>query len=67
MQRFQPTAAVRLAFALARTYPAALANEDLKIGVIAAASGGRTAWELALERGVQIAPGEASAAGGATS
>jgi branched-chain amino acid transport system substrate-binding protein len=43
---------------------AAHAEEDLKIGVIAALSGGGTAWGLGLERGVQLALDEANQAGG---
>jgi len=44
--------------------PAARADENLKIGVIAALSGGGTAWGLGLQRGVQIALDEVNAAGG---
>lgn len=42
----------------------ARADEDLKIGVIAALSGGGTAWGLGLQRGVQLALDEVNAGGG---
>ncbi len=45
------------------TAPAA-AQEELKIGAIAALSGGGTAWGLGLQRGVQLALDEANEAGG---
>lgn len=44
----------------------ALAQEELKIGVIAALSGGGTGWGLGLQRGVQIALDEVNKAGGLT-
>jgi len=44
----------------------ARADEDVKIGVIAALSGGGTAWGVGLQRGVQIALDEVNAAGGLT-
>jgi branched-chain amino acid transport system substrate-binding protein len=46
--------------------PVAAEQKDLKIGVIAALSGGGTAWGLGLQRGVQLALDEANAAGGVT-
>lgn len=55
-----------LAVALAGTAAAtpARAQEELKIGVIAALSGGGTGWGLGLQRGVQIALDEVNQAGG---
>lgn len=44
----------------------ASAQEELKLGVIAALSGGGTAWGQGLLRGVQIAADEVNAAGGLT-
>ncbi|BBK43305.1 ABC transporter substrate-binding protein [Allostella vacuolata] len=49
--------------ALAAAQPT-VAQEDLKVGVIAALSGGGTAWGLGLQRGVQIALDEVNTAGG---
>jgi branched-chain amino acid transport system substrate-binding protein len=49
---------------MAVSNPAAAEQKELKIGVIAALSGGGTAWGLGLQRGVQIALDEANAAGG---
>lgn len=42
----------------------ARAQEELKIGVIAALSGGGTGWGLGLQRGVQLALDETNAKGG---
>jgi len=53
-----------LVVASAFTSVAARADEDLKLGVIAALSGGGTAWGLGLQRGVQIALDEVNASGG---
>ena len=57
------SAALGLAAAVATGGPAARADQ-LTIGVIAALSGGGTAWGLGLERGVQIALDEVNDAGG---
>lgn len=56
-------AVLGLAAAVTAALPAARADE-LRIGVIAALSGGGTAWGLGLERGVQIALDEVNDAGG---
>jgi branched-chain amino acid transport system substrate-binding protein len=64
MRPFHLAAAAVFTVALAQTPSAAVADEDLKIGVIAALSGGGTAWGLGLERGVQIALDEVNDAGG---
>ncbi len=57
-------AAFALAGLVALLAPPARAEEELKIGVIAALSGGGTAWGLGLERGVQLALDEVNDAGG---
>ncbi|SHH20185.1 ABC transporter substrate-binding protein [Pollutimonas bauzanensis] len=46
------------------TFSPARAQEELKIGIIAALSGGGTAWGLSLQRGVQIALDEVNQQGG---
>ena len=63
MRSTRLSAVLGLAAAVAAAVPAARAD-DLTIGVIAALSGGGTAWGLGLERGVQIALDEVNAAGG---
>lgn len=50
----------------ASTPTQAQAQEELKIGIIAALSGGGTGWGLSLQRGVQIALDETNQAGGLT-
>src|SRR6201999_1095670 len=57
-------AAAAFTFAMPQAPSIALADEDLRIGVIAALSGGGTAWGLGLERGVQIALDEVNDEGG---
>src|SRR5690606_20619717 len=52
--------------ALGLAVPAANAAEELKIGVIAALSGGGTAWGQGLLRGVEIAVDEVNQNGGLT-
>ena len=64
MQLRSLSAAISLAASVLLATPAARADEDLKIGVIAALSGGGTAWGLGLQRGVQIALDEVNAKGG---
>lgn len=56
--------AMGMAISSTLSCPAAHADEDLRIGVIAALSGGGTAWGLGLQRGVQIALDEVNASGG---
>ncbi len=59
------TVALAIGVSLSSTLSCSNAHaDDLKIGVIAALSGGGTAWGLGLQRGVQIALDEVNAAGG---
>lgn len=55
-----------MALALGASAFTASANEELKIGVIGALSGGGTAWGQGLLRGVEIAVDEMNANGGLT-
>ncbi|MFC7398354.1 ABC transporter substrate-binding protein [Chelatococcus sp. GCM10030263] len=57
-------AVVSIAASLALAPAAQAQQEELKIGVIAALSGGGTGWGLGLQRGVQIAIDEVNDAGG---
>jgi branched-chain amino acid transport system substrate-binding protein len=57
-------AVISVAAGLAVAPAAQAQQEELKIGVIAALSGGGTGWGLGLQRGVQIAIDEVNDAGG---
>jgi branched-chain amino acid transport system substrate-binding protein len=62
--RHTMTAMALAGAALLTTSLPARAQDELKIGVIAALSGGGTGWGLSLQRGVQIALDEVNQAGG---
>jgi branched-chain amino acid transport system substrate-binding protein len=64
LRSFKFLAAMGLAGSLAWMATPVRADDELKIGIIAALSGGGTAWGLGLERGVQIALDEVNQAGG---
>lgn len=62
-RRLSPLLAAGALVALATT-PVRAQQEELKLGVIAALSGGGTAWGQGLHRGVELAADEVNAAGG---